>query len=151
MTFSDNCIVLILKILTLDFTAKIGANSSGYEHAMGKHGLGRMNENRELLAEFCAFNNMDIGGSMFFHKVVHKTTWPCSRKPDTENCIVHVCIGQNFRWSLQNMSYERCRQIVGPHLHSIWSDAKYRKTPEQATTWIIWGTEEQQTAFTSVL
>ena len=34
-----------------DFNAKIGGNNSRYQHLMGKHGLGKMNENREPLAD----------------------------------------------------------------------------------------------------
>ena len=34
------------------FNTTIGVNDSGCAHVMGKHGLGRMNENRELLADF---------------------------------------------------------------------------------------------------
>ena len=41
-----------------DLNAKIGADNTGYEQVMGKHGLGRMNENGEQFADFCAQNNL---------------------------------------------------------------------------------------------
>ena len=65
-----------------------------------------MNENEELLVDFCAFNNMVIGGSIFHEKDIHKVTW---RSPDhvTENQINHVCIGQKFRRSLQGVRVKR--------------------------------------------
>ena len=34
---------------------------------MDKHGLGQMNENLEMFADFCAENNLVIGGSVFPH------------------------------------------------------------------------------------
>ena len=50
-----------------------------------------MNKNGKLLTDFCTFNNMVIGGSIFQHKDIHKVTrW----FPD------HGCIGQKFRRSL---------------------------------------------------
>lgn len=43
---------------------------------MGKHAAaGEMNENGELLTEFCEINELVIGGSIFPHKTIHKTTW----------------------------------------------------------------------------
>ena len=35
-----------LKILMGDFNAKAGTNNSRYEHGMGQHGLGRVNESK---------------------------------------------------------------------------------------------------------
>ena len=34
--------------------------------------LGTVNENGEMLADFCAFNNMIIGGSTFPHRRIYK-------------------------------------------------------------------------------
>ena len=62
-------------ILMGDFNAKVGSNNTGYESVMGKHGLGQMNENGEMFADFCAENNIVIGGSQFPHKQQHKVTW----------------------------------------------------------------------------
>ena len=49
-----------MKILIGDFSTKMGS----YKHVMGKHVLG-VNEIGELLADFCAFNNMVIGFRIF--------------------------------------------------------------------------------------
>jgi hypothetical protein len=38
----------------VDMNAKIGPNSEGLEHVMGRHGIGNMNENGELFSELCA-------------------------------------------------------------------------------------------------
>ena len=62
-------------ILSWDFNAKIGTDNNGYEEVMGTQGVGEMNENGERFADTCALNNITIGGSMFTHKRIHKTTW----------------------------------------------------------------------------
>nr|KAG5688912.1 hypothetical protein BaRGS_009753 [Batillaria attramentaria] len=87
-----------MTILMGDFNAKIGSDNTGYEDTMGTHGLGQMNENGERFADFCALNQLVIGGSIFPHKRIHKATW---RSPDhvTENQIDHICISRKFRRS----------------------------------------------------
>ncbi|KAJ3609526.1 hypothetical protein NHX12_024047 [Muraenolepis orangiensis] len=52
-----------LIILLGDFNAKIGGRNEGYEEVMGKHGVGKMNENGEMFVETCVNNNLVIGGS----------------------------------------------------------------------------------------
>ncbi|GFR64373.1 craniofacial development protein 2 [Elysia marginata] len=54
-----------ITILMGDINAKIGADNKGYEEIMGTHGIGQMNENGERFADFCAMNQMFIGGSIF--------------------------------------------------------------------------------------
>ena len=46
-----------------DLNAKIGSDNSGYEQVIGRQGLGKLNENGDMLADLCAFYNMIIGGS----------------------------------------------------------------------------------------
>ena len=41
-----------MPVLMGDMNAKIGLDNSGYEEVMGRQGLGRMNENGEMLADF---------------------------------------------------------------------------------------------------
>ena len=64
-----------IKILMGDTNAKVGSDNTGREEIMGQHGLGTMNENGELFADFCTFNDLVIGGSVFPHKTMHKATW----------------------------------------------------------------------------
>ncbi|KAK2179617.1 hypothetical protein NP493_480g03044 [Ridgeia piscesae] len=103
-----------MTILMGDLNAKIGSDNSGYEEVMGRQGLGNMNENGEMLAEFCAFNNMIIGGSMFPHRRIHKATWV---SPDhrTENQIDHICIGRKFRRSMQDVRVQRVADAASDH------------------------------------
>ena len=56
-----------LKILMGDLKAKVGADNTNRELVMGKHGAGVQNENGELLTEFCTFNDLVIGGTVFQH------------------------------------------------------------------------------------
>ena len=39
-----------------------------YNREMGTHSCGVMNENGERLADFCALNNLVIGGTLFDHR-----------------------------------------------------------------------------------
>ena len=103
-----------MTILMGDLNAKIGSDNSGYEKVMGRQGLGKMNENGEMLADFCAFNNMIIGGSVFPHRRIHKATWV---SPDhrTENQIDHICIGRWFRRSMQDVRVQRGADAASDH------------------------------------
>ena len=66
-----------------DMNAKVGNDKIGYGLIIGKEGLGTMNENGELFANFCENNELMIG-TVFAHRRIHKATW---RLPDmvTEN------------------------------------------------------------------
>lgn len=79
-----------------DINAKVGANNTNYERAMGKHGCGVMNDNCRRFAEFCLENDCVIGGTIFPHKNIHKLTW---NSPDgqTINQIDHIAINGKWR------------------------------------------------------
>ena len=103
-----------LILLLGDFNAKVGSNNTSFETVMGKHGIGEMNENGELFADFCSFNKLVIGGSVFPHKRVHKATWV---SPDgrTENQIDHICISSKFRRSLLDVRAKREADVASDH------------------------------------
>ena len=103
-----------ITVLMGDFNAKIGDNNMGYEETMGKHGLGTMNENGEMLANLCATNQLIIGGSLFPHKRIHKATW-VSPDHKTENQIDHVCISNKFRSSLHDVKVFRGADVASDH------------------------------------
>ena len=54
-----------------DMNAKIGADNTNSKHIMSKYGIGVQNENGGIFVEFCAFNDLVIGGTSF----PHETTW----------------------------------------------------------------------------
>ena len=97
-----------------DFNAKVGNDNTGYEEIMGKHGVGVMNENGIHLANFCAENNLVIGGTIFPHKDVHKTTWT-SPDQTTNNQIDHICINRKFRRSLLDVRVKRGADAATDH------------------------------------
>ena len=113
-----------VNIVMGDANAKIGADNTGYEDIMGKHGLGTMNNNGERLANMCAFNRLVIGGSIFPHKRIHKATWI---SPDgcTENQIDHFCIAHKFRRSLEDVRVLRGADIGSDH-HLLLAKIKIR-------------------------
>ena len=63
-----------ITILMGDFNAKIGADNTGYEDIMCRHGLGEWSENGEMFADLCSFNQLVLGGSILPHKRIHKAT-----------------------------------------------------------------------------
>nr|KAG5713359.1 hypothetical protein BaRGS_024907 [Batillaria attramentaria] len=73
-----------MTILMGDFNTKIGSDNTGYEDTMVTHRLGQMKENGERFADFCALNQLVIGGSIFPHKRIHKATWRSPGHPT--NC-----------------------------------------------------------------
>uniref|UniRef100_A0A8C3IT77 Endonuclease/exonuclease/phosphatase domain-containing protein n=1 Tax=Chrysemys picta bellii TaxID=8478 RepID=A0A8C3IT77_CHRPI len=97
-----------------DFNAKIGPDNTGYEQVMGTHALGEMSENGESFVDLCALNNLVIGGSIFPHKQIHKSTW-VSPAGTTENQIDHVCISKKFRRSLQDVRVRRGTDVASDH------------------------------------
>nr|KAG5700998.1 hypothetical protein BaRGS_022709 [Batillaria attramentaria] len=112
-----------MTILMGDFNAKIGSDNTGYENTMGTLGLGQMNENGERFADFCALNQLVIGGSIFPHKRIHKATW---RSPDhvTENQIDHICISRKFRRSWRDVRVMRGADVSSPSCNNIETSAK---------------------------
>ena len=113
-----------ISVLLGDMNAKIGNENTGYEQAMGKHGLGTMNENGELFANLCANYNLVIGGTIFPHKKCHLSTWV---SPDlkTENQIDHLCISKRFRRSLQDVRVKRGADAATDH-HLIVAKVKLK-------------------------
>ena len=64
-----------MKILMGDLNAKVGTDNTDRDLIMGRHGTGEQNENGELFTEFCTFNDLVIGGTLFPYKTTHKTIW----------------------------------------------------------------------------
>ncbi|VDP17428.1 unnamed protein product [Schistosoma margrebowiei] len=103
-----------LTILMGDFNVKVGTDNSGYEDIMGRYGLGERNENGGRFANLCAFNKLVIGGNIFPHKRIHKTTWT---SPDntTQNQIDHICINKKFRMTMEDVRTKRGADIASDH------------------------------------
>lgn len=101
-------------IILGDLNAKVGDDRGGREREIGPHGIGQMNENGEMFADFCAINSLVIGGTWFPHKSCHKTTW-ISPSGDTENQIDHITISRRWRSSLQDVRTKRGADAASDH------------------------------------
>ncbi|CAI2725223.1 unnamed protein product [Schistosoma spindalis] len=110
----EKCPTKDLTILMGDLNAKVGIDNTGYEEIMGRHGLGERNENGERFANLCAFNKLVIGGTIFPHKRIHKTTWT---SPDhiTQNQIDHICTNKKFRRTMEDVRTKRGADIASDH------------------------------------
>ncbi|PVD19665.1 hypothetical protein C0Q70_20155 [Pomacea canaliculata] len=97
-----------------DLNAKVGDDNTNRELIMGRHGVGTCNENEELFIDFCAFNDHVIGGTVFPHKNIHKTTWT-SPDGQTENQIDHITVGRRWRRSLQDVRVRRGADAASDH------------------------------------
>ena len=81
---------------------------------MGRHGIGLQNENGELFVEFCTFNDLVIGGTLFTHKTIHKITWTSS-DGRTKNQIDHITISRKWRLSLHDLRVKRGANAASDH------------------------------------
>ena len=95
-----------LVIVMGDFNANVGKDNTGCERTMGRHGLGKMNANGEMFADFCSLFECVIGGSVFHHKETHKATW-VSPNRITENQIDPICVSRKSRRSLLDVRVKR--------------------------------------------
>lgn len=121
-----------VKILMGDFNAQIGADNTGYETIMGTHALGRCNENGELFLELCLNNNLKIGGSIFPHKISHKTTW---KSPGNlyETQIDHVCISREWCNLLCDVRNKKSGEIGSDH-YLVVAEMKLKLWPKRHNT-----------------
>ena len=79
-----------------DLNAYVGRDNNAREDHMRKQGSSEMNENRELFADFC-LKSLVIGGTIFPHKEIHKTTWTSPDKKLTKNQIDLITINRRRR------------------------------------------------------
>ncbi|XP_063416382.1 craniofacial development protein 2-like [Mytilus trossulus] len=93
-----------------DFNAKGGMNNEDYENIMGRHGIGRRNENGENLLDICQRNNLVITGTTFPQKV----KWISPNKK-TENQIDHILVTRQHRTSILDTRAMRGADIGSDH------------------------------------
>ena len=110
-----------------DTNAKVGNDNIGIESAMGQQGAKCIiNENGELLTDFCAAKNelVIIGGTLFPHKECHKVTW-VSPDGKTRNQIDHIAISRRWKSSLQDVRVKRGADVGSDH-HLVIGKVKIR-------------------------
>ena len=72
----DKCSKTQKLIIMGDFNAKVGNNHhTTIPGVIGNYGLGECNDRGWNLLQFCAFNNLFIGNTVFKHKKLRKITW----------------------------------------------------------------------------
>ena len=89
-----------------DLNAKVGSDNVNFERVMGTEGCGVQNDNGERLEEWCAFNNMIIGGTLFPHRNIHKLTWT-SPNERAQNQIDHLMVNSMWHRSLLDVRVRR--------------------------------------------
>lgn len=58
-----------------DFYARVGADRDSWTTCIGHFGVGKMNENGQMLLEFCSFHNLCVTNTFFATKPQHRTSW----------------------------------------------------------------------------
>ena len=109
-----------------DLNARVGEENTGRERVMGTEGFVCINNNGERLSDLCVENNLVIGGTLFKHRNIHKTTW---RSPDnnTVSQIDDVIVNQKWRRSLQDV--RRGADVGSDHVLVVATlSLKLRKT-----------------------
>lgn len=74
-----------IKIVMGDLNAKVGRDRTGLEQVIGRHSLEGRNQNGGMLLEWCASNEMVIGGTLFPHKRIHKVWISPDHKTQPQN------------------------------------------------------------------
>ena len=135
----DKCPRHDVLLIVGDLNAKVGTDNKDYEKFYGKHAIGNMNENGDLLTHFSASNGMVIGGTIFQHKDIHKYTW-ISPNGIHKNQIDHILINLKWRSSLQDVKVMRSADASTDHylvMAKLQLKLSYSKSqaPSNVTRW----------------
>ncbi|VDO94152.1 unnamed protein product [Schistosoma margrebowiei] len=83
-------------------------------------------KNGERFANLCAFNKLVIGGTIFPHKRIHKTTW-ISPDHTTQNQIDYICINKTSMRTIEDVRTKRGADIASDH-HLLVAKMKHWTT-----------------------
>ena len=103
-----------LLIVGWDFNAKVGSDNSRREKVIVRIGLGLMNKNCMLFADFCVEHELVIGGTQFQHKPVHTYTWQ-SLDGRTRSQVDHTAVSWKWAASLQDVRMKRGADVGSDH------------------------------------
>jgi hypothetical protein len=100
-----------MRIVTGDLNAKVGIESEGLEHVMGRH---RINENGDMFIISVHVKDLLFGGTLFIRKEIHKNTWV---SPDLriEIQMDSIAISWSIRRSLIDVRTIRGADIGSDH------------------------------------
>ncbi|VDP71478.1 unnamed protein product, partial [Schistosoma mattheei] len=110
----EKCLTKNLTILMGDLNAKVEMDITGYEDIVGRHVLRERNDNGEIFVNLCAFNKLVIGGTIFPHKRIHKTTWT-SPNHTTRYQIDHIAVNKRFRKTMEEVRTRRGSGIASDY------------------------------------
>jgi len=98
-------------ITTGDMNAKVGKLFDGFKRVMGRHRMGSVNKNGEMLKEFCEFNEMVITGTIFPRKEIHEVS------PDgkTKNQIDYTLVNRKFTTLVIDTRVMRSADVASDH------------------------------------
>ena len=101
-----------LCIVCGDFNAKIGSNNEGWDHVMGKYGIGERNERGDRLLQFAQEKGLYVANTKYPSKESRKSTWisPGGRH---RNMIDFVMVQQ--QWS---KIVQQCRSFPSADIAS---------------------------------
>ena len=97
-----------------DLNAKVGSDNTSFQSVIGREGYGAQNDNGERLVEWCTFNNMIIGGTLFPHHNILKLTWTSQNGRD-QNQIDHLMVNSMWRCSLLDVRVRRGADAGSDH------------------------------------
>ena len=104
-----------IKLVLGDFNARVGRDTDAHPGVIGKHSYHtESNDNGKRMLDFCTMHQLTIGGTLFEHKDIHKTTW---RSPNgqTVTQIDHICISKRWSHSLLDVRSMRGADINTTH------------------------------------
>ena len=104
-----------IKVVLGDFNARVGRDCDSHPGVIGKHSYHtESNDNGKRMLDFCTMHQLTIGGTLFEHKDIHKTTWR-SPKGNTVTQIDHICISKGWSHSMLDVRTMRGADINTTH------------------------------------
>ena len=98
-----------------DFNAVLRGSNERFEACMGSMGVrNEMSENGVRFTNFCLANDVVIGGTIFQHHNIHKSTWksPCGKY---KNQIDHIAISRKHKSSLLDVRVRKGVDVGSDH------------------------------------
>ncbi len=89
--------------LLSDFNARVGAEYSIWPTCHGHHGVGKINENGQILLELCCARNLCITNTFSYDKEKHRVSWmhPRSRQWHQLELRTQKSVKLHQRYSIQ--------------------------------------------------